>query len=226
MHIKLSDLERYQWANEGEAWRLCFDHELSILKERMAQGVSESLHSHKMAKQWFYIVKGKALFELNGKFHEVNQDECFVVEPTQIHRIENIGNIDLEFILISKPNTIDDRIENLNSIDESQNLNNKRFRALSNSETGQVDDNTIFNYFQRDNLIWANYSGGQIKCGNLMGTRKGKMLRFNYHHVSDKDEIKSGTCESEIKTINNKLHLFENWAWSNGVKGKSHLIEF
>lgn len=42
------------------------------------------------------------------------------------------------------------------------NLDNKKFKSLSNSENGEVSDSTIFHYHQTDNMIWAEYSGGDI----------------------------------------------------------------
>ena len=42
------------------------------------------------------------------------------------------------------------------------NLDEKIFKALSNSDNGEVGDDTLFYYSQTDNIISANYYGGDI----------------------------------------------------------------
>jgi hypothetical protein len=39
-------------------------------------------------------------------------------------------------------------------------LNEKKFYLINNSETGEVSQDTIFNYFQHGKIVWADYSGG------------------------------------------------------------------
>lgn len=48
-------------------------------------------------------------------------------------------------------------------------LNNKKFVALQNSENGEVSQQTCFHYFQQDKMIWAEYGGGEIAKGFLIG---------------------------------------------------------
>lgn len=47
------------------------------------------------------------------------------------------------------------------------NLNNKKFKPEFNSKNGEVSDQTLFFYNQKDNIVWAEYSGGQIVKGKL-----------------------------------------------------------
>jgi len=49
------------------------------------------------------------------------------------------------------------------------NLNKKIFKALSNSDNGEVGNDTIFYYLQNKDIISAEYSGGEIIKGNLIG---------------------------------------------------------
>ncbi len=108
------------------------------------------------------------------------------------------------------------------------NLHHKQFKALSNSNTGEVSDDTIFEYFQENNIIWANYSGGQIIKGFLIGTIKDDQLHFSYQHINSNGEIMTGVCDS-IASINEnkKIILNEKWQWTckDFSKGTSLLIE-
>jgi hypothetical protein len=76
------------------------------------------------------------------------------------------------------------------------NLNGKTFRASSNSENGEVSSATIFRYFEQDGLVWAEYSGGHILKGNLIGKRNDDgSLDLRYQHVNQGGEIKTGICQ-------------------------------
>jgi hypothetical protein len=109
------------------------------------------------------------------------------------------------------------------------NLNNRRFKALSNSENGEVSSDTIFHYRQPDNLVFADYMGGNIIKGNLLGKIfDDGHLDFVYHHINLEGEIMTGKCQSFAKISDSgKILLNENWQWTckDYSKGKSILIE-
>lgn len=108
------------------------------------------------------------------------------------------------------------------------NINNKKFKALSNSENGQISEATIFHYYQDEDIIWANYAGGEILRGSIIGTIKGSSLNFVYQHLNIKKDIMTGRCTTQIEIEDNgKYRLIENWQWTSGdlSKGTSILIE-
>jgi len=109
------------------------------------------------------------------------------------------------------------------------NLDNKVFKALSNSDNGEVGNDTIFYYSQKDNIISAEYNGGEIIKGNLIGKQlKDGNFDFVYHHINVDGDLKIGKClSSPISLENGKIKLFEKWQWLNGdlSKGTSELIE-
>jgi hypothetical protein len=47
-------------------------------------------------------------------------------------------------------------------------LNNKKFKSEFNSKNGEISNQTVFTYYQKDSIIWAEYSGGQIVKGNIV----------------------------------------------------------
>jgi len=99
---------------------------------------------------------------------------------------------------------------------KEMNYNNKKFKAVSNSPTGEVEDSTIFHYYQRDNILWGTYAGEQIQFGTITGIvdEKGN-LSFAYQHVNQNNEIMTGTCESKPELLDNgKIRLFESWIWT------------
>jgi hypothetical protein len=107
------------------------------------------------------------------------------------------------------------------------NLNNKQFKALHNSENGEVSDDTIFNYHQKNDIVWATYEGGDIKFGTLSGEIIGNQLKFNYQHQNQSGEFLTGKCETIIKIVNHKIKLHETWQWTcrDFSSGESVLVE-
>lgn len=109
------------------------------------------------------------------------------------------------------------------------NLNKKTFKALSNSDNGEVDDNTVFYYSQEDNIISAEYRGGEIIKGNLIGKQlQDGRFDFVYHHINSDGDLKIGKCLSSATLVENaKIKLLEEWQWLSGdlSSGKSELIE-
>ena len=108
------------------------------------------------------------------------------------------------------------------------NLNNKSFRAQSNSDNGQVSGATVFHYYQKDDTIWANYQGGEILMGSIIGTINGNELDFVYHHLSKDKILMTGKCNTSISiSPEGKYVLHENWQWTSGdlSEGTSVLVE-
>ena|SRR2546423_5956518 len=107
---KYNSLKHYVWGNNCDGWSLVDNASLSVKQERMPVGTSEALHYHQYSQQFFYILKGKAQFEVEGSTSEVNSGEGIHIEAGKKHRIINNSQEDLEFILCSQPATANDRI--------------------------------------------------------------------------------------------------------------------
>ena len=122
--------------------------------------------------------------------------------------------------------------ESKKSVLDSENpicYNNRTFIVQDNTENGEVDNQTVFSYYQNDNIVWADYSGGEVVKGTLIGTvLEGGELDFYYQHINNKHQVRVGKCHSiPIILANGKIELHEEWQWLNGdqSKGTSLLIE-
>ncbi|MEM7343961.1 MAG: hypothetical protein AAF485_06935, partial [Chloroflexota bacterium] len=95
---------------------------------------------------------------------------------------------------------------------------NRKFRSISNSGTGEVDNETIFHYRQDEEVIWATYQGGAIRFGTLVGTiREDSCLDFRYSHVNQLGEMMTGQCISRPEVLaDGRLRLHETWQWTSG----------
>ena len=107
---KYQPLTHYQWGDNCDGWNLVDEDTLSVKQELMPSGAEEVKHFHEAAQQFFYILKGKATFEIEDSVIEINGGEGLHIEAGKKHRIINEGKEDLEFILYSQPSTTNDRI--------------------------------------------------------------------------------------------------------------------
>ena len=102
-------LQQYFWGNNCKAWSLADNENLSVKLENMPRQTEEVLHYHNHSQQFFYILKGKAVFEIDDVILIVHQGEGLTIEPQRKHRIMNKEENMLEFIVISQPSTHNDR---------------------------------------------------------------------------------------------------------------------
>ena len=84
-------------------------HALSIKQEVMPANTAEELHYHKEAQQFFYILQGEAVFEIDYAIIVLRKGEGTEVAPGTPHRILNKQTEPLEFLVCSQPSTINDR---------------------------------------------------------------------------------------------------------------------
>ena len=108
------------------------------------------------------------------------------------------------------------------------NLNNKKFKSEFNSNNGEVSDQTIFSYHQENNIIWAQYSGGEILRGTIIGKIVENSLEFVYQHINKEQELMTGKCITyPEQTKSGKVRLKETWQWTckDYSSGTSTLIE-
>lgn len=119
--------------------------------------------------------------------------------------------------------------KNSNSPSMMFNYDGKTFIPKVNTENGEVDNQTIFKYHQNESLMWAEYNGGDIIRGNIVGTVSEQgVLDFYYQHINKQGQLRIGKCHSIPNTLNNgKLELHEEWQWLNGDKsiGSSIIVE-
>lgn len=108
------------------------------------------------------------------------------------------------------------------------NYEGKRFRSKANTENGEVGGQTIFIYHQDENMVWAEYAGGEILRGTLIGTVDGDgHLSFYYQHINGSRLVRIGTCKSIPHHVDGRLELHEDWQWldGDGSKGSSVIVE-
>lgn len=109
------------------------------------------------------------------------------------------------------------------------NYDRKIFVSIENTSNGEVTRETTFHYRQQGNVVWAEYEGGGVLLGHLIGTLNGQgILDMRYHHVNEQGELMTGKCISMPKLLDDgRLRVYETWEWTckDFSKGESIIEE-
>ena len=123
----------------------------------------------------------------------------------------------------------DEMEKRVNNRQDRINYNGKIFIPQSNTENGEVDEKTIFHYFQENDLFWAEYSGGDVLNGYMIGiVAENGELDFYYQHLNRDRQVRIGKCHSIPHILESgTFALQEKWQWLNGdlSSGESVVVE-
>lgn len=107
---KYEPLHHYKWGASCDGWELVNEIDFSVKQECMPIGTSEQLHFHEKSSQFFFILSGIAVIEIDNENYELKEQQGIAIQPLQKHRIMNNGDVNLEFILCSQPAVGNDRV--------------------------------------------------------------------------------------------------------------------
>src|SRR6266513_744652 len=77
-------------------------------------------------------------------------------------------------------------------------LNKIKMTVIKTSENGVVNKDTIFAFTQTEDLVTAEYAGGQIKKGFLVGTISQRKLKFSYCQIQNDGKFDNGISSCEL----------------------------
>jgi mannose-6-phosphate isomerase-like protein (cupin superfamily) len=106
----ISTGEQYRWGNGSEGWHLLRREDLSIIEEHVPPGDREQRHYHNRSRQFFYILSGTAVIELDGKRHVLRERQGIEVPPGVAHQFRNESAAEVVFLVVSAPMSHDDRV--------------------------------------------------------------------------------------------------------------------
>jgi len=101
----------YMWGEGCEGWHLVNSPELSVIRERMPAGTSEKRHFHARSRQFFFILAGTVVMEIENRREILSAHQGLEVSPGVEHRISNESDHVVEFIVVSQPHSHGDRVE-------------------------------------------------------------------------------------------------------------------
>jgi mannose-6-phosphate isomerase-like protein (cupin superfamily) len=101
--------EHYTWGGQCDGWHLVKNPELSVIQERMPPGTAEVRHFHHRAQQFFYILSGEAVMEVNGRPVCLATGHGIWIPVGTPHQMKNDSGADVHFLVISHPPSHGDR---------------------------------------------------------------------------------------------------------------------
>jgi mannose-6-phosphate isomerase-like protein (cupin superfamily) len=107
--VDITSGERYQWGSGSEGWHLLNRPELSVIQERVPPGDRERRHFHSKARQFFYILEGQAVLEVDGSRLEFSAGQGLEVPPGVAHQFMNESQGSVTFLVVSSPHSHGDR---------------------------------------------------------------------------------------------------------------------
>jgi mannose-6-phosphate isomerase-like protein (cupin superfamily) len=84
---------------------------LSVIEECVPPGQSEKRHFHEASRQFFYILQGEAVLEIERSEFMLKTQQGIDVPPRAVHQFRNVFDSDVKFLVISMPKAHGDRIE-------------------------------------------------------------------------------------------------------------------
>lgn len=88
--------------------------------------------------------------------------------------------------------------------------------VASTAENGKIDSGTIFRFTQVDEIVSAQYAGGAILEGHLIGTLRDDALTFSYVQVDRNHVIDAGRSECTVRRLDDgRIEVTENFEWSS-----------
>lgn len=77
------------------------DHSMAVMT--LKPGATSQPHSHKIAEESFLIIKGSALFEIDGFKQECFPGDAVLIKAGETHTVSNKGNEILEIVICTSP---------------------------------------------------------------------------------------------------------------------------
>jgi len=81
-----------------------------VITERVPVGEMEERHQHSCARQFFYILTGVAVMEIEGLTHGLQAGQGIEVPPGIAHQFRNESDSDVLFLVASVPSSRGDRL--------------------------------------------------------------------------------------------------------------------
>lgn len=113
-------------------------------------------------------------------------------------------------------------------------MDGRVLRSVAN-ENGDVDTETCFEFHEEDGVVWARYTGGEIRPGFLVGTTSrspsrrttdGERLAFRYTQLLADGSTATGHSEDWIELLDDdRVRLHEEWAWDSQDGSGTSVLE-
>jgi mannose-6-phosphate isomerase-like protein (cupin superfamily) len=107
--VGIGNAEHYRWGEGCDGWHLLKRDDFSVIRERIPAGAAETRHRHARSRQFFYVLDGKAVIEVDGVRHALAPGQGLHVPPGAAHQFRNDSGDDVHILVVSVPKSHGDR---------------------------------------------------------------------------------------------------------------------
>lgn len=105
-------------------------------------------------------------------------------------------------------------------------LNGLRMNAVQTASNGVVDADTVFEFSQSGERVWATYSGGLVERGYLVGVVHDDRLEFRYCQIQVNGTLDGGHSRCELRRSEDALvQIVEHFEWGSRPGGGTNVIQ-
>ena len=108
--ISRDNAEHYTWGDACDGWHLVRESDLGVIEEQMPPGTAEVRHYHHKARQFFYVLSGTAVMEVDGRVVPLTAGQGLHIPPGVPHQIRNESGDPVRFLVVSHPHSHGDRV--------------------------------------------------------------------------------------------------------------------
>jgi len=88
--------------------------------------------------------------------------------------------------------------------------------VVMTATTGVVNKDTIFRFNQQDNVVFAQYEGGGILRGHLVGNLNGSKLQFRYCQIDENNNLDGGISDCDLLRMpDGRIRMIEKFQWES-----------
>ena len=107
--INVRRAEHYRWGEKCDGWHLVRGADMSVIEERMPAGAAEIAHWYRHSRQFFYVLVGQLVVEVDGICHQLGAGDGMEIAPQELHKVWNESQEDVRFLVVSVPPSHGDR---------------------------------------------------------------------------------------------------------------------
>lgn len=101
--VDTSNAEHYSWGKGCDGWHLLKQDNLSVIEECVPPREREKRHLHNYSRQFFYILQGEAVIEIDGSEFILREQQGIEVPPRVPHQFRNESGSEVRFLVVSVP---------------------------------------------------------------------------------------------------------------------------
>jgi len=109
--ISTQNAPHFTWGAQCDGWWLKNTGKFTVISESMPPSTSEKRHYHKITDQFFYCLSGELSIQVGTQEYTLQEHEGLEIAAAQEHKVQNKSNKIIQFLVISSPNSHEDRVD-------------------------------------------------------------------------------------------------------------------